>query len=378
MPKIILTANTDWFLYNFRYAFMHDLRESGFEVVFVSPPGKFIQRLQADGFRWVRWKLQRRSVAPWSELISFLHILKIYRREKPDLVHHHTIKAVLFGSLAASMVAIPGIINSISGRGYVFLGADLKSALIRRIIRPFYRHALRGTSSAVIFENQADRQFFFDQQFVDPENAFLIEGVGADPQRFSPSPEPDTPIVILMAARTLWDKGVGVFVEAAHMLRERLQVRMILVGEPDQGNPGTLDKRTLDEWHRQGIIEWWGWQQDMERIYQQCHIVALPTMYGEGLPTTLLEAAACGRPIVATDAPGCRAIVQNNRNGLLIPKNDPGALSQALEKLVLNPELRKKMGAQGRQIVLERFTHQRINGATIQVYHHLLDSLEME
>jgi glycosyltransferase involved in cell wall biosynthesis len=371
MPKILFIANTAWFLYNFRYALIHELREQGHDVVLVSPSGKFAQRLQADGFRWLSWWLRRRSVAPWLEIFSFLHILRIYRREKPDLVHHHTIKAVLYGSLAAILVGNVKVINSISGQGYVFMGTDLKSALIRKLMRPFYRYALRVSSSAVIFENPSDRQFFFDQNFIVPEKSWLIEGVGADPQRFSPRPEPAKPIVVLMAARTLWEKGVGVFVEAARILHTRLQVRMVLVGKPDPGNPGTLDKGMLQEWHRQGVIEWWGWQQDMERIYQQVHIVTLPTMYGEGLPTTLIEAAACARPIVATDVPGCRAIVQHNHNGLLIPQNNAQALAGALTTLVLDPGLRIKMGAAGRQIVLERFTHQHINQATLQVYQAL-------
>jgi len=378
MPKILLAANTDWFLYNFRYALIHELREQGYEVVLVSPPGDFAQRFLDDGFRWLPWWLQRRSIAPWLEIVSFFQILQTYRREKPDLIHHHTIKAVLYGSLAAMVVGSPKISNSISGQGYVFMGTELKARFSRNLIRPFYRYALQASSSAVIFENPGDRQFFLDQNFVTPENSWLIEGVGADPQRFSPGPEPEEPVVILMAARTLWQKGVGVFVDAAKILRQRLPVRMVLVGEPDPGNPGTLDISTLEAWHREGVIEWWGWQQDMERIYQQAHIVALPTMYGEGLPTTLIEAAACGRPIVATDIPGCRAIVKQNHNGLLVPQNDALALARALETLALDPDLRLNMGLAGRKIVLERFTHQHINQATLHVYKHLLESREIE
>ncbi|MBL7163398.1 MAG: glycosyltransferase family 4 protein [Anaerolineales bacterium] len=379
MPKIILTANTDWFLYNFRYALIHHLRDEGFDVTLVSPPGKFIQQFLEDGFSWIPWKLQRRSIVPWLELISLYHIVNIYRRERPDIVHHHTVKSVLYGSLAASLAGIPGIVNSISGRGYVFSGGDFQSRMIYRLIRPFYRYALRDVSSTVIFENQADRDFFIKSSFLSPERLCLIEGVGADPERFAPSPEPDNgSLVIVMAARTLWNKGVGVFVEAARILQKRLRVRMVLVGEPDPGNPTSVKVGALKEWHRQGIIEWWGWQQDMERVYEQCHIVALPTMYGEGVPTALLEAAACGRPVVATDMPGCRSVVQHEKNGLLIPPNDPLALAQALERLALDPSLRMRMGAAGRQIVLEKFTHKQINQATLQVYQHLLESFGME
>ncbi len=379
MPKIILTANTDWYLYNFRYALIHHLREQGFEIVLVSPRGKYAQRFLEEGFSWFPWRLRRRSVLPWLELVSLIHIFRIYRREQPDIVHHHTIKAVLYGSLAASLVGVPGVVNSISGRGYVFLAKDRRSHLIRGLIRPFYRYALQEASSMVIFENQADSDFFGAAGFVSPERRCLIEGVGADPERFAPSPEPDeAPLTVVMAARTLWDKGVGVFVDAARILQERLPVRMVLVGEPDPGNPKSLQADLLEEWHRQRVIEWWGWQQDMERVYAQCHIVALPTMYGEGVPTTLLEAAACGRPVVATDLPGCRSIVQHEHNGLLIAPNDPLALAQALERLGLDRTLRMRMGAAGREIVLERFTHKQINRATLRVYQHLLESFEME
>ena len=376
MPKIILTANTDWFLYNFRYALIHDLREKGFDVRLVSPPGEFIQHFLDDGFIWYPWKLQRRSVALWREIISLYLITKIYRRERPDIVHHHTIKAVLYGSVAAFLSGIPGVVNSISGRGYVFLGRELKARVIRRLLWPFYRSVLRNISSMVIFENQSDSDFFLDAGFVSKDKQQLIESVGADPGRFSPTLEPNkSSVVVMMAARTLWDKGVGVFVEAARILGDRLDLRMVLVGEPDPGNPTSLKVEMLNEWHRQGVIEWWGWKNDMEHVYAQSNIVALPTMYGEGVPRTLIEAAACGRPVVSTDMPGCRSIVQHEVNGLLIPPNDPIALADALERLALNPALRMKMGVEGRKLILEKFTHYKINRLTMQLYQVLLESL---
>lgn len=182
------------------------------------------------------------------------------------------------------------------------------------------------------------------------------------------------PPVVLMAARTLWDKGVGVFVKAARLLHKRLKIRMVLVGEPDPSYPASVDEATLKAWHQEGVIEWWGWQQDMEKVYQQSHIVTLPTMYGEGVPTVLIEAAACGRPIVATNLPGCRVIIRDEENGLIIPQNDPQALADALERLASTPALRAKMGKAGRQLVLEKFTQQQINQATMQVYEHVLES----
>ncbi len=367
MPKIILAANTDWFLYNFRHALMNELRAQGYEVVLVSPPGEFISRLQNEGFRWIPWMLKPHSVAPWGEILSFLHIAQLYRRERPDIVHHHTIKSVLYGSLAAALVSVPTVVNTISGRGYVFLGQGWKPRLIRRLIAPFYRFALRNISSAVIFENQADRHFFQEARFVLPERAYLIESVGTDPRRFVPTPEPDEPILVLMAARIHWDKGVGDFVEAARLLHQRIPIRMVLVGAPEPTNPASIDESTLRAWQREGLIEWWGWQRDMETIYPQSHIVALPTMYGEGVPTTLLEAAACGRPLIATDLPGCRAVVKDGQTGLLIPFNDPESLAQAIERLAHNPDLRARLGQAARELVLEKFAREQINQATLQV-----------
>ncbi len=377
MPKIILAANTDWYLYNFRYALIHTLREAGFDVALLSPPGEFVLRFQEAGFHWQPWFLRRRSVAPWVELISLLELARIYRREQPDLVHHHTIKAVFYGSIAASWVGTPGVVNSISGRGYVFQGADWLARALKAAISPLYRQMMHEAASAVIFENQADQEFFLEQNFISPTRTWLIEGVGADPQRFVPTPEPPGPVIVLMAARTLWNKGVGIFVEASRILEERLQVRMVLVGGPDPGNPASLTPNMLRAWHREGVIEWWGWQHDMERVYAQAHIVALPTMYGEGVPTALIEAAACGRPIIASDIPGCRAILQHERNGLLVPTNDPYALAFAIEQLALDPARRIVMGAAGRQMMLERFTHHHINNRTLQVYQHVLEAVKI-
>jgi glycosyltransferase involved in cell wall biosynthesis len=196
-----------------------------------------------------------------------------------------------------------------------------------------------------------------------------------DPERFSPKPEPDGTPVILMAARMLWDKGVGVLVEAAHLLKAQLPVRVALVGEPDPGNPATVTWETLKKWNAEGIVEWWGWQPEMPEIYNRSHIVTLPTMYGEGVPTTLLEAAACGRPLVATDIPGCRQVVIEGQNGFLVPTNDPHALAEALKRLASDPILRGRMGEASRQLVLKKFTQAQVNARTLQVYQQVRGAL---
>jgi glycosyltransferase involved in cell wall biosynthesis len=376
VTRLLLSSNTDWYLYNFRLALAEFLRQQGLEVILLSPPGKFVHLLEERGFRWIPWELGRQSLAPWSESASLRQVHAIYRREKPDLVHHHTIKPVLYGSLAARMAGVPGIVNSITGRGYIFLGEDRRARLLKRLVIPLYRLAFGSPRCGATFENETDRQYFLDNRLISPERTWLIEGVGVDPQRFAPLPEPTGLPVIMLAARMLWDKGVGVLMEAARQLKKDMRVRVVLVGEPDPGNPATVSEQTLHEWHTEGIIEWWGWQADMPGVYHQSHIVTLPTMYGEGVPTTLLEAAACGRPLVASDIPGCRQVVQDGYNGFLVPPNDSVALAEALRRLASDPALRGRMGAASRQLVMQKFTHARVNAATLAVYQHILGAMD--
>jgi glycosyltransferase involved in cell wall biosynthesis len=371
MPKVILAANTDWYLYNFRLSLARFLREQGLEVVLVSPPGRYADNLRSSGFRWLPWELGRQTLAPWTEARALLQIEKIYRQEKPHLVHHFTIKPVLYGTLAARRLHIPAVVNSITGLGYVFLSQELKARLLRQVVTAAYRMAFRHPNNAAIFENEADRQVFLRLALLKPERSFVIEGVGVDAERFTPSAEPDgTPLVVL-PARMLWDKGVGTLVEAARLLRSRLEARFALVGEPDPGNPANIEESYLHAWTKEGVVEWWGWQADMPGVFAKSSLVTLPSL-GEGVPTVLLEAAASGRAIVATDVPGCREVVKPGLNGLLVPPQNAPALAEALYRLLSDPDLRGKMGAAGRQMILDKFTTARVNPATYDVYRRLM------
>jgi glycosyltransferase involved in cell wall biosynthesis len=371
MPKVILAANTDWYLYNFRLSLARYLREHGLEVVLVSPPGRYAEHLHSSGFRWLPWQLGRQTLAPWTEAKAFLQLQHIYRQEKPDLAHHFTVKPVLYGTLAARRLRIPAVVNSITGLGYVFLSNELKARLLRVIITAAYRLAFRHPNHAAIFENEADRQAFLRLGLLPAERGVVIEGVGVDAERFSPVPEPNgTPLVVL-PARMLWDKGVGTLVEAARLLRPRLDVRIALVGEPDPGNPANIDESHLRAWMQEGLVEWWGWQANMPDVFAKSTLVTLPSL-GEGVPTVLLEAAASGRAIVATDVPGCREVVKQGLNGLLVPPQDAPALADALYQLLTDAQLRGRMGAAGRQMILDKFTSARIDPATFEVYRSLM------
>ena len=371
MKKVLLVANTDWYLYNFRLSFAQYLREQGIEVLFCTPEGRYTAEMKRQGFRCIRLELSRKSLLPWNELASLFQLIRIYRQERVDLVHHHTLKPVLYGSLAARLVRVPIVVNSVTGRGYVFMGEDWRASVIRKPVRMLLRTALAASNCAVIFENEHDRQYYIDTKLIKNERTWLIEGVGVNINRFVPTPEPPGQVVILMASRMLWDKGVGVLVEAARLLRQKVSVKMVLAGEPDPGNPSSVDERILQDWNKEGIIDWLGWREDMVQVYSMSHVVTLPSMY-EGVPTTLLEAAACGQPIVATDIPGCRSVVNHGVNGYLVAPNNPMELADALERLVKDPLLRERMGKAGRSLILEKYTDACVNEATLAVYRTML------
>ena len=206
----------------FAFRWRDFLSAQGDQVVFVSPSGQYAAQLQEEGFRWVNWEVGRQTINPLKEVGAVINLLRIIKKEAPDLVHLHTIKPVLYGSLCAWLRKKIAIVRSITGRGYVFLGEDARARMLRPFVKMIYRFALNSGRGVVIFENETDRDYFVKQKLVNPDKTRIIEGVGVDTEYYSPTPEPDgTPIVVL-AGRMLWDKGVGTFVEAARLLSSRV------------------------------------------------------------------------------------------------------------------------------------------------------------
>jgi glycosyltransferase involved in cell wall biosynthesis len=364
--KILLFANTDWYLYNFRLALAETLRASGDQVVLVSPDGSYVQKLKDLGFRWISFPLKRRGLNPLSEVWTLFRLFRLYRWEAPDLVHQFTIKCVIYGSFICHLLGIRRVVNSITGLGYVFTEGKGARPWLRRLINVFYRLILRRTW--VIFQNTADEELFLKNRLVDSNRVALILGSGVDTDLFSPHPELDGPPLAILPARLLWAKGVGEFVQAARQLKtEGVIARFALVGDGDDGNPASVHADQLQAWVQEGVIEWWGWKENMKDVYAQAAIVCLPS-YREGLPKTLIEAAACGRPIVASDVPGCREVVRHGENGLLVPVRDGSALASALKQLILNSELRRAMGVRGREIAEKEFLMSSVISQTFRVY----------
>jgi glycosyltransferase involved in cell wall biosynthesis len=256
--------------------------------------------------------------------------------------------------------------------GFVFSSRSRLATILRPLVRAALRALLNPPGSRVVFENPDDLESAARRRLVRREDAVLIRGAGVDTERFRPTPEPaGTPTVVLIA-RMLWDKGVGEYVEAGRLLKAKgVGASLILVGAPDARNPAAISEAQLRAWHEEGIVQWLGYRADIAEILAHCHIVCLPS-YREGLPKCLLEAMAAGRPIVATDVPGCREAVRNGDNGLLVPSRDTEALAGALEALIGDPLLRRRYGDRGRRRAETEFATRVVNEATLGLYQEML------
>lgn len=365
MSKILLFANTDWYIYNFRLSLAEELRNQGHEVVLLSASGDYYQLLQTSGFQWIPFPLSRQGVNPFSELLTLCRLIRVYHRVRPDIVHHFTIKPVIYGSWAAHLLRIPGIINSITGLGHLFIDPGFLTRILRRFAKVMYRVILPRTR--VIFENPEDEKTFIEQKLLREEHSHLILGTGVDTERFRPSEKNNPVPLVLFASRNLATKGLPDYVDAAQMLKAKgVQARFVIAGTTDPGNPASIATEQLEAWRDTEVVELWGWQSDMPAILAQADIFCLPS-YREGIPNALLEACAAGLPIVATDVPGCRDVVTHGVNGLLVPVRNPDELAKALESLILDGELRRTMGIAGRETAIH-FNTKKVNAETLAVY----------
>jgi glycosyltransferase involved in cell wall biosynthesis len=298
-------------------------------------------------------------------------IWRLFRHLRPDLVHVVTLKSVLYGGIASRLAGVPALVAAISGLGYVFIQGSGSRHLLKRLALLLYRLALGQRHSRVIFQNAADRDVLLDAHAVRPEQVVMVRGSGVDLEKFSPTPWPDGPVTIAMATRLLHDKGVREFVDAARLSASRGDgLRWRLAGSLDPENPASVGAHELQAWQAEGVIDYVGECTDVAAFYGAAHIVTLPS-YREGLPKSLIEAAACGRPIVTTDVPGCRDAIEPGVTGLLVPARDAQALANAVQRLAANPELRERMGAAGRDLAERDFGLQTIVQAHLDVYEAL-------
>ena len=339
----------------------------------VSPPGKYGARLRAAGFRWVPLGMRRRSLNAIREVGLLLRLVRLYRTEKPDLAHHFTIKPVLYGSLAAGIGRVERRVNAVTGLGYVFTN----SGLLARALRPFLKFALglvldRG-KTRVIVQNRDDVTAIVGAGLARLGNVRLIAGSGVNTRRFRPRDKRrfgDT-VRILLATRLLWDKGVGEYIEAARIVRAKsVAVEFWMAGAADRGNPAAVSEEEIESWRREGIVTVLGHVDDMAALLAEVDVVCLPS-YREGLPRTVIEAAAAGLPVITTDAPGCREAVERDVTGVVVPVGDANALAGAIMRVCGDEELRLSMGRAARGKALLEFDEDIVIQRTLDVYREL-------
>jgi glycosyltransferase involved in cell wall biosynthesis len=373
--RIVFVSNTDIFFLQYRLPVAKAELERGSEVIVVAPDSGRGEEIERAGFRFIPLPLSRRGLNPWSELKTLLFLARLYRRLDPDLVHHLTIKPVLYGSLSVRLCGrTPAVVNAVTGLGFVFTETG-STGVLKPLVMALYRQVLRRPRTMTIFENRDDRQEFIDAGLINEPQSVLLPGLGVDCERFRHTSEASGRPIVILPCRMLWDKGVGEFVRAAELLRTRgVNARFALVGTGDAGNPSCIPDAQLRAWEQEGAVEWWGHRDDMPAVFAQSHVVAFPTCYREGVPRVLLEAAASGRAIVATDMPGCKEIVRPGVNGSLIAPRDPVALADAIQLLLAIAETRTRYGASGRSIVELEFSKSTVVSQILDVHQTLLRS----
>lgn len=375
-PKILFLITEDWYFWSHRLPLARAARDSGFEVLIATRVHDHKKCIEQEGFRLIPISLERKSRRLFKELQGFIEIVKIYKREKPDIVHHVAIKPVLYGSWAAKISKVPFIVNAIAGLGFIFVAQGKKSSMIRRLAQLAYKTAFLPKNTIGIFQNPDDLNLFINSKILKKKRTVIIRGSGVDTSVYKNTPEKNGAPCIVLASRMLWDKGIGEYIDAARQLREQgMQYRFLLIGDPDPENPMSIPKKVLERWSQDGIVEWKNHSDEIPEIFANANIVVLPS-YREGLPKVLLEAASCGRAIVATDVPGCREIVRNNENGFLIPPYDSKALAEAIKHLAIHKEKRMSMGQRNREIVVNEFAEEIVVKKTMKIYNHFFRKMK--
>lgn len=370
--RLLFVVNHPDFFLSHRLPLAVAAREAGMEVALASSRTDAVQGVFDNDITWFELPLEPGGLSPIADAACFKSLVGLYRRWQPDIVHHVTMKPILYGGMAARIAGVPGVIHAFSGLGYTFMDPTWKGSLLRLTLTRLLKLAANHPGAVVILQNADDREELVSRGIVDPNQVELIRGSGVDVSRYPWRPEPAGPAMVMLPTRMLWDKGVGEFVEAARRLkREGLEARFVLVGAPDSNNPSAIDPETLRSWDQDGAVEWWGFRDDMPSVYEQAHVVCLPS-YREGLPKSLLEAAATGRALVATDVPGCREVVLDGENGLIVPARDAVGLAHAIRTLVEQSGRRAAMGRRSRELAEEHFALSHVVDQTLAIYSRML------
>jgi glycosyltransferase involved in cell wall biosynthesis len=366
---VMFVVNTDWFFLSHRLPLAVAAARAGADVTVVTTDTGRSEEIRAHGLRFEDARMSRMGRNPVRELGTVVRLCRVMRRVRPDVVHLVATKALVYGGLAARAAGVSGVVSAVTGAGYA-LGSDRNPAL-QRLVRALLRVVLRR-SPVVVFQHEADRDLYVRNRLAPAGRTLLIRGVGVDPDIWTAKPEPSEQVVML-AARLIAEKGVETFVDAARVLRHRFpDTRFVIVGQLDPEVPTGIGQKQLDAWVAEGLVEWWGHRSDMHATLAACQVFVLPSYHNEGVPKVLVEAAATGRAVVASDIAGCRSVVRDGVTGLLVPVRDPTHLAEAIASLLGNPWRRRRLAAAARADVAVRFRESDLTRQTLDAYRRAL------
>jgi glycosyltransferase involved in cell wall biosynthesis len=372
-PRLLYVVTEDWYFVSHRLPMARAARAAGFEVHVATNVAEDGGAIEQEGFILHPVRFVRGRLSPLRTLRTILALRKVYRIVDPAIVHHVAMQPTVFG-IVASLRRGFATVYAITGLGHAFVADTGKTRSLRRGIRLLLRFGLNRRRAVGLVQNPDDRERLIDLG-VKPDHIALIAGSGIDADRFRPIPEPDGPVTIAFVGRMLANKGVRTLIEAYRILRaSRVSCELLLAGAPDPANPTSIPQAEVARWGREPGVTWLGQVADIATVWRRAHVAVLPSRGGEGLPKSLLEAAASGRPLIATDVPGCREIVIHDKTGLLVPVDDPQALAAAILRLVRSSQQRIRFGVAARRLVDERFSADLVGKATVALYQGLLNN----
>lgn len=373
--KILFVVTEDWYFCSHRLPLAIALVKQGYNVSVLTRTNEYKELISSHGIQVISWEnISRLGMNVFSEIKTFLELFGVLKSEKPDLVHLVAVKPAVYGGLAAYFLNIPARVFALGGLGFIFSSRKKLAKVLRPVILILFRLIFNQKNSRLILQNEDDINLLQNKAKVNLGQIRLIRGAGVDLEQYTYQPLPEGIPVVMLAARMIWDKGIGDFVQAAKIIQQKnIKARFVLVGDPDDQNPNGISRAQLEQWHQSGVVEYWGHQKDMPKILSQAHILCLPSYYGEGLPKVLIEAMACGRAIITTNMPGCYQLIQKDpENGILISPQKPDELASAILLLLANPERCTLMGKNGRELVHQKFALNIIIRQTQEVYNELL------
>jgi glycosyltransferase involved in cell wall biosynthesis len=368
-PRLLYVVTEDWYFLSHRLPMARAAKSLGFEVHVATNVTDGESGILREGFALHPVPFVRGRISPGTAIVTVLALRNVLLKVKPVIVHHVALQPTVLGSLAA--IGLPTVtVNAITGLGYTFIADTPKTLVLRRLIGIVLRLLVDRGRNVALVQNQDDRALLRSLG-IREDHLVLIPGSGVDVERLRPFPEPEGPITVAFVGRLLDDKGVRTLIAAHRLLRAKGSSHsLLLAGTPDPANPASVSEEEAEAWGKEPGISWLGHVSDIATVWASAHIAVLPSRR-EGLPKSLLEAAACGRPMVATDVPGCREVAIPDGTGLLVPVDNPQALADAIERLAAAPELRARLGAMARRLAVKRFSADAIGGATADLYKQL-------